>query len=193
MEYHRYHPTRVRRRSSRDRRSFDSPVLSILFFPAAILYHELLLRLFDGDSPFFTLALLRILLFSAAAGLLIFLVLDLIPARRASLVAGGVLLLAGTVLVCIERGCRSMFGVYFGPTTIGGMAGNVMGSFLSTVFSVFVSILPFILLSLVPLGLYVWLGPSASWWASCCPPWAGPGTTTPTTSPPTTASPTSAC
>lgn len=160
MEYHRYHPTRVRRRSSRDRRSFDSPVLSILFFPAAILYHELLLRLFDGDSPFFTLALLRILLFSAAAGLLIFLVLDLIPARRASLVAGGVLLLAGTVLVCIERGCRSMFGVYFGPTTIGGMAGNVMGSFLSTVFSVFVSILPFILLSLVPLGLYVWLGPS---------------------------------
>ena len=51
------------------RRNVGGPVLSIAFFPAAILYHELLLRAFDRDSTFFDLALLPTLLFSVAAGL----------------------------------------------------------------------------------------------------------------------------
>ena len=40
------------------RRNLGGPALSVLFFPAALLYHELLLRLFDRDVPFFGLALL---------------------------------------------------------------------------------------------------------------------------------------
>lgn len=129
----------------------------ILFFPAVILYHELLLRLFDSEyTAFFSPDLLRIALFSLAAGAAIQLVLDLIPGKSVSRVLGFLLLLAGTVLVCIERGCRAMFGVYFGPTTITSMAGDVLGGgFGDTVGSVVLEILPFVLLSLLPLVLYL--------------------------------------
>ena len=84
-------PSMPARHTGRRRRTAGSPLLSILFFPAAIFYHELLLRIFDRDTPFFGLALLRILLFSLAAGLLIFLILDLLPWRKAARIAGGVI------------------------------------------------------------------------------------------------------
>ena len=80
------------------RRSIGGPALPALFFPAAVLYHELLLRAFDRSTPFFDLALLRILLFSAAAGLLLSLILDLLPWKTAGRIAGGVLLGLGAVL-----------------------------------------------------------------------------------------------
>ena len=157
MAYRPYRPRRVRRRSSSGRRFAGSPLLSILFFPAVILYHELLLRLFDGDSPFFGLGLVRILFFSLAAGLLISLILELIPARGVGRAIGIVLIAIGTVLVCVERGCRSMFHVYYGLTTMGSMGGDVVGDFAGTVFTVFLGILPFVILSLVPLVIFVLL------------------------------------
>lgn len=138
-----------------------SPLLSILFFPLAILYHELLLRAFDGGSDFFTTALIRIFLFSMAAGLAIFLVLDLLPWRRAARIAATVLLALGTVVLCVERGCRSMFGLYYGLGFMGGMAGDVVGNFGSTVWSVILSIIPFILLALVPLVAALALRPAS--------------------------------
>lgn len=45
------------------RSAVGSPLLSILFFPAIILYHELLLQAFDESFDFFTMALVRIPLF----------------------------------------------------------------------------------------------------------------------------------
>ena len=149
-----HQPRRLQRSAPsrhRGRRVNGSPLLSILFFPLAILYHELLLRAFDGGSDFFTTALIRIFLFSMAAGLAIFLVLDLLPWRRAAHIAATVLLALGTVVLCVERGCRSMFGLYYGLGFMGGMAGDVVGNFGSTVWSVILSIIPFILLALVPL------------------------------------------
>lgn len=149
-----HQPRRLQRSAPsrhRGRRVNGSPLLSILFFPLAILYHELLLRAFDGGSDFFTAALIRIFLFSMAAGLAIFLVLDLLPWRRAARIAATVLLALGTVVLCVERGCRSMFGLYYGLGFMGGMAGDVVGNFGSTVWSVILSIIPFILLALVPL------------------------------------------
>ncbi len=139
------------------RRSMGSPLLSILFFPAAILYHELLLRAFDRSTPFFDLALLRILLFSAAAGLLLFLLLDLLPWRKAARIAGGVVLGLGTVLFCVERGCRATFNLYYGFAFMGEMAGNVAGDFGSTVVQVVLGLIPFILLSFVPFAAYILL------------------------------------
>lgn len=149
-----HQPRRLQRSAPsrhRGRRVNGSPLLSILFFPLAILYHELLLRAFDGGNDFFTTALIRIFLFSMAAGLAIFLVLDLLPWRRAARIAATVLLALGTVVLCVERGCRSMFGLYYGLGFMGGMAGDVVGNFGSTVWSVILSIIPFILLALVPL------------------------------------------
>ena len=139
------------------RRNVGGPVLSIAFFPAAILYHELLLRAFDRDSTFFDLALLPTLLFSVAAGLLLGLILDLLPWSTPSRITGGVLLGLGTVLLCVERGCRSTFGVYYGVTFMGGMAGDVAGGFGSTVLSVALGLIPFILLALVPMAAFILL------------------------------------
>ena len=76
-----------------------------------LLYHEVLLRLFDGDSNFFDLGLLRIFLFSLAAGLAVFLVLDLIPNRKVSRILGGVLVAGWTVFTCVEYCCKSFFNI----------------------------------------------------------------------------------
>ena len=138
-----------------ERRTSGTPLFSALFFPFAILYQELLLRIFDKETSFFSVALIRIFFFSIAVGLVIFLILDLLPWRKASRIIGGVLLFAGTVILCIERGCRSMFGLYYGISFMGGMAGDVAGNFASTVWSVIFNIIPFILLSLVPIIIYL--------------------------------------
>lgn len=137
------------------RRAAGSPLMSALFFPAALLYHELLLRVFDRSTPFFGMALLRILLFSLAAGLLLFLLLDLLPWKSASRIAGGVILGLGAILFCVERGCRATFNLYYGLGFMGGMAGDVTGDFGSTVVSVILGMIPFILLSFVPLAAYI--------------------------------------
>ena len=142
------------RRRSR-RRSPGPSLLSILFFPAAVLYQELLLRLFDRDVAFFGMALLRVALFSLAAGLCLFLILDLLPWRRAARTAGGVMIGVWTVLLCVERGCRSMFGLYYGLTLMGSMAGDVVGDFGGMVLQVARGLIPFILLSLAPLAAYI--------------------------------------
>lgn len=139
------------------RRSAGSPLMSALFFPAALLYHELLLRVFDRSTPFFDIALVRLLLFSLAAGLLLFLILDLLPWKGAARIAGGVVLGLGTVLFCVERGCRATFNLYYGLGFMGGMAGDVAGDFGSTVASVILGLIPFILLSFVPLAAYILL------------------------------------
>ena len=153
-----YRPRRMRREPPRrhtGRYAAGSPLLSMLFFPAAILYQELLLRLFDRDTDFFGLALLRIALFSLAAGLCLFLILDLLPWRRAARIAGSAALGIGTVLLCVERGCRSMFSLYFGLGFMGNMAGDVVGDFGALVLEAALGLIPFILLSLVPLALFI--------------------------------------
>ena len=139
------------------RRPVDSPLLSMLFFPATVLYQELLLRLFDRDVNFFGIALLRIALFSLAAGLFLFLILDLLPWRRAARIAGGVLIVIWTILLCIERGVRGGTGIYYGFRFMGNMAGDVVGDFASIVIKLTLGLIPFILLSAVPFVGYIML------------------------------------
>lgn len=139
------------------RRNTGGPALSVLFFPAAVLYHELLLRAFDRSTSFFDIALLRIILFSIAAGLVISLILDLLPWKTPARIAGGVVLGLGTVLFCVERGCRATFNLYYGISFMGEMAGNVAGDFGSTVVQVVLGMIPFILLSFLPLVAFILL------------------------------------
>ncbi len=131
------------------------PVASVLFFPAVVLYHELLVRAFDRETPFFDIALLRILLFSLAAGLLLFVLLDLLRWRTAGKIAGIVLLALGAVVACTEYCCKSFFKTYFGLGYMGGMAGQVVGDFMGTLLEVVAARIPFILLSFLPLVLYI--------------------------------------
>ena len=133
------------------------PLLPILFFPAAALYHELLLRAFDRSTAFFDLALLRIVLFSIAAGLAAGLILDLLPWRKAARIAGGVLLGLSAVLFCVEQGCRATFGLYYGVTFMRRIARNVVRGFGSTIVQSALALIPFILLSFLPLVVFILL------------------------------------
>lgn len=147
-------PVNRRHTGRRNRRVHGSPLLSVLFFPVVILYHELLLRLFDKENPFFGAALLRVLFFSVAAGLLIFLILDLLPWRNAARRAGAVLIVLGTVITCTEHCCKAVFNSYFSLGFMGGMAGQVTGDFTSTLVRVIIGRIPFIVLALIPVAVY---------------------------------------
>ena len=132
-----------------------SPVLSVLFFPAFVLFHELMLRIFNGEEKFFAVSLLRVILFSVAAGLLMFVVLDLLPWKKFARTAGAVIVFIGTAVTCVEQCVKGMFGVYYGISFAAGMAGQVTGEFTSTLFKVIFDNLPFILVALIPFGFYL--------------------------------------
>ena len=125
--------------------------LSCLFFPMALLYHELLLRAFDRETTFFAAALLPTILFALAAGFLVTLILDLLPWRKVSRVAAIVLTVLWTVYTCIEYCCKSYYKIYYGVGYIVSMTGNVLHDFSGTMFEVILARIPFIVLSLLPL------------------------------------------
>ena len=111
--------------------------LSAAWFPCALLYNELLLRAFDGDVRFFSPALLRIVLFSAAAGLLLFLLCDLIPKKGISRFLAGTVSFVFTFVLCVERGIKSMFSVYYGVLAAAGTAGEAVGNFTDSALAAF--------------------------------------------------------
>lgn len=139
-----------------NKRTLKSQILSYLFFPAALLYHELLLRIFDFKfTPFFSESIINVILFSLAGGLLVSLILNLIPNKKVSCIIGIALLSAQTVIFCIEHGCRSLFGLYFGITAVSSMTGEALNGFGGFVFARFLGIIPFFLLSLIPLAALI--------------------------------------
>lgn len=129
----------------------NGPLWPLLYFPLALLYHELLLQLFEPDTPFTASLLLYLLLFGTAAGLLIALLMSLIPNPRAYTITGSALTALWTVFTCVERCCKSYFASYFSITFSAGMVGNVFRDFFLTMLQVIAANLPFILLSLLPL------------------------------------------
>ena len=56
--------------------------LNWIFFPLALLYHELLLRAFDTQNAFFRGTLVMVMLFSIATGLLLSLLVNLLHNRK---------------------------------------------------------------------------------------------------------------
>lgn len=134
-----------------------SPLVSMLFFPLAVLYSELLLHIFIREVPFFGAALFRIVLFSLAGGFLLFLILDLLPWKRFARITGGVILFVGMVVLCVEYCCKDYFKTYFGLGYSLNMAGQVVGDFAGNIVQIFFTHLPFILLSTLPFVVYCFL------------------------------------
>jgi len=131
-------------------------MMAMLFFPVFVLFHEFMLRLFNGEEErFINLSLVRVILFSVAAGLLMFVVLDLLPWKKLSRTAGAVIVFIGTAVTCVEHCVKGMFGVYYGISFAAGMAGQVTGEFTSTLFKVILDNLPFILISLIPFVFFL--------------------------------------
>ena len=135
----------------------DAPKRSLwplFFLPLALIYHELLMHIFDRSAEFLGMPLVYILLFSAAMGLLLSALVDLLP-RKAAHIVTYVLCVGWTVLTCIEYCCKSYFKTYWGLGFVMQMTGNVVGNFFTTMLEIIVSRLPFILLAFVPLAALI--------------------------------------
>ncbi len=124
--------------------------LSLCFFTVALLYHELLLRLFDNTIPFFSVSLLYTVLFAIVLGAGVTLLLHLVRPDKLRAVLSYVVCFAWTVLLCVEYCCKSYFKSYFGLGYMANMAGQVMSDFAATAVEVVFDRLPFIGLSLIP-------------------------------------------
>ena len=129
--------------------------LNWIFFPLALLYHELLLRAFDANISFFDGALLPVVLSALGGGLLLSLLTNLLPCRRLTRWASLAAILLWTVYVCVEYCCKSYFKTYFALTFMVTMTGHVVSGFASTMLDIILSRLPFLLLAMVPLALAV--------------------------------------
>ena len=130
-------------------------VLAWLFFPAALLYHELLLRAFDSQSLFFDPALVLVVLFALSAGLFWSFLLHLFRRRGLAAALSLTVITLWTVLLCVEYCCRSYFRSYFFLSFIAGMTDHVITGFGSAIPEVVLPRLPFILLSFLPLVLCI--------------------------------------
>ena len=123
-----------------------------LFFPATVLYHELLLRAFDAQSVFFDGALALILLFAVGTGLFWSLIVNLLRRPKAAFIVSVTVTALWSVLVCVEYCCRSYFKSYFFLRFIGNMSENVVTGFGSAIPEVVLPRLPFILLAMLPVA-----------------------------------------
>ena len=123
-----------------------------LFFPAAVLYHELLLRAFDAQSVFFDGALALILLFAVGTGLFWSLIVNILRRPKAAFIVSVTVTALWSVLVCVEYCCRSYFKSYFFLRFIGNMSENVVTGFGSAIPEVVLPRLPFILLAMLPVA-----------------------------------------
>ena len=141
-----------------DTSSLPRGPLNWVFFPAALLYHELLLRAFDSQSDFFDPALVLVVLFALGAGLFWSLLINLLRNRTLATVVSIAVTVLWTVLVCVEYCCRSYFKSYFFLRFITGMTDHVVTGFGDTIIpDVVLPRLPFILLAMVPPALCVLL------------------------------------
>lgn len=140
-----------------DTSSLPRGPLNWVFFPAALLYHELLLRAFDRQSTFFTGTLVLVVLFALGAGLFWSLLINLFRHRQAATIVSIAATALWTVLVCVEYCCRSYFKSYFALSFIGNMASDVVGGFGDTVLPDVVRPPCLILLAFVPLALCILL------------------------------------
>ena len=131
--------------------------LNWIFFPLALLYHELLLRAFDTQNAFFRGTLVMVVLFSIATGLLLSLLVNLLHNRRLAQVLMLVVTALWTMLLCVEYCCRSYFKSYFSVGFICTMSGHVVTGFGSTIPGIVVQRLPFIIAALLPLALCILL------------------------------------
>ena len=131
--------------------------LNWIFFPLALLYHELLLRAFDTQNAFFRGTLVMVVLFSIATGLLLSLLVNLLHNRRLAQVLMLVVTALWALLLCVEYCCRSYFKSYFSVGFICTMSGNVVTGFGSTIPGIVAQRLPFIIAALLPLALCILL------------------------------------
>ena len=109
---------------------------AIVFYPAAILYFELLLKALDTYNVITYSSLAITVLFSIAAGLLLAFIFTLIRPVVLSRILSALTLIIIWVAFCIEHDCIQFYKMYYGITYAAAMTGQVMGDFSSVVWEV---------------------------------------------------------
>ena len=128
--------------------------LPVLFFPLFFLYMELMMRLMAKDITFWDISVLRIAMFSIAAGFISFIIVDLIPQRIVSRVVGGLIVVISFILYGIEFCCMDFYGMYFGINYMLGMSGQVVEGFSNAILEVVSARIPQIIVLLIPVILF---------------------------------------
>ena len=131
----------------------NKQLLSLLFFPLTVLYNEILLRVMAIESAFFDYHLLFVAGFSVATGLMLWLLIGMIPSRKARVVISAVVTFLMTVLFSVEFGVKNYYRTFFEFKTMLTMADDVVTQFASEAVKGALQTIPFLLLSLIPLVL----------------------------------------
>ncbi len=129
-------------------------VLYMLFYPLAILYSEFLLKAILGggifDKYFFV-----IFLFALSGGALLFVLCNLSSSRKVNRgVTIGVYTLFAVIFL-IEFFCKQFFGFYMGLRVIFDAAGDVVGSYTGTIFSMVIKQIYIVALFFLPVLVYI--------------------------------------
>ena len=122
----------------------------MLFFPALILYEELLLRIFAADMPLWDYHTLLIAAFSVSAGLLLWLLIGFLPSQKARSFAVTLLSVLLAVVYSIEYGTKEYYGTFFAFSFMMSMAGDVAGQFAEETIKGVLNTLPFAAGALIP-------------------------------------------
>ena len=113
---------------------FYTPAL--VFYPAAIIYFELLLKALDNYNVITYTSVAITVLFSIAAGLILAFVFTLIRPVILSRILSALTLILIWVVFCVEHDCLQFYKMYYGITYAVSMTGQVMGDFSSVVWEV---------------------------------------------------------
>ena len=109
---------------------------AIVFYPAAFIYFELLLKALDNYNTITYSSFAITVLFSIAAGLLFAFIFTLIRPVILSRILSSLTLIFLYIVFCVEHDCNQFYKMYYGITYAIAMTGQVMGDFAGTVFEV---------------------------------------------------------
>ena len=108
----------------------------MVFYPAAIIYFELLLKALDNYNVITYSSLAITVLFSIAAGLFLAFVFTLIRPVILSRILSAITLIFLWLVFCVEHDCLHFYKMYYGITYAISVTGQVMGDFSDVVWEV---------------------------------------------------------
>ena len=109
---------------------------AMVFYPAAIIYFELLLKALDNYNVITYSSLAITVLFSIAAGLFLAFVFTLIRPVILSRILSAITLIFLYLVFCVEHDCLHFYKMYYGITYAISVTGQVMGDFSDVVWEV---------------------------------------------------------
>ncbi|MCR4586002.1 MAG: sulfatase-like hydrolase/transferase [Lachnospiraceae bacterium] len=103
--------------------------MALIFYPLAIVFWEMLLRILDDVNPFWDISLIPMVLFSLSFGFLLSFVFLIIKNKRFSRILSAIVLFLLAFVFFFEYNCISFYKIYYGLFYAIGMTGQVLGEF----------------------------------------------------------------